>query len=378
MKELITPITSDNLQENWELVDKERRTAKKKYLTTRVASFFSNMLFSLLAVIISNGLIHDHFSGSYCRFLEKVPYLLTFWDRISDILLKPHYSLALQIAIPLLVMYAVCFIVCGAFVLIVIALYHPFKKKLPASTPKENASQMLDMARNARMYSRRSGTNGSMLWALVFIMIQFALVSLYWLIELKDMDTVFYVVITPVMKLLDPYISGLNDIQRMGLETAVMTPSIMLFAIGVYLAYSLADQLHALSVQFMYKYNVPYSFVAEVEYYYIFADESTEGMTEEEIKAKRKETAEAKRIQALDLERICAYGKAKELLAAAAHGGDSTAMEHYARHWLIGGAKDPGKYWLQKCVETGEAGEYAVKTLRRLKWHLKVQAKYLK
>ena len=62
MKELITPITSDNLQENWELVDKERRTAKKKYLTTRVASFFSNMLFSLLAVIVSNGLIHDHFS----------------------------------------------------------------------------------------------------------------------------------------------------------------------------------------------------------------------------------------------------------------------------------------------------------------------------
>lgn len=83
-------------------------------------------------------------------------------------------------------------------------------------------------------------------------------------------------------------------------------------------------------------------------------------------------------MEALELERIGAYGKAKELLAEAAHSGDPVAMEHYGRHWLISGAKDPGKYWLQKCVDTGEASEYAAKTLKRLKWHLRYQAKYLK
>lgn len=378
MAKLITPIAADNFAENWTLVDKQRRIAKKKYVTGKVASFFSNMVFAILAVIISNGLICDHLTGSYCRFLKKVPYLLTIWDQIKALILKPDFNLALQIAVPLCCTYAVCFLVCGAFVLIVTALYHPFKRKLPTSTAKENASQMLDMARSARGYSRRTGANGSLFWGLVFMMIQFAIVALYWLIELKDMDTIFNIIIAPVMNLLEPYISGISSFQRMSLEMAIAMPSTMIFIFGIYLTYAFANHLHALSVQFMYKYHIPYSFVADVEYYYTFADEKTEGMTEEEIMAKRKETAEAKRIQALDLERICAYGKAKELLAEAAHGGDSTAMEHYGRHWLIIGARDPGRYWLQKCVDTGEAGEYAIKTLRRLKWHMKVHAKHLK
>lgn len=378
MEKLILPMSAENFAENWSAVDSRRRIAKKKYVTCTLASFFSNMVFALLAVIVSNGLIHDHLSGSYCNFLIKVPYLLPVWDQIKALILKPDFSLALRIAIPLVAMYAVCFAVCGIFVLIVTLLYHPFKRKIPTSTVKENASQMLTMARDARRYSRRTGSNGSLVWALFFMMVQFALIALYWLIELQDMGVIFQTVISPVMKVLEPYIQNFNSTQRMGLETAISTPSTMLLIMGIYLAYSLADQIHALSVRFMYQYRVPYSFVAEVEYYYTFADEKTEGMTDEEIKEKRKEAAEAKRIQALDLERIGAYGKAKELLAEAAHGGDSAAMEHYGRHWLVINAKDPGKYWLQKCVDTGEAGEYAVKTLRRLKWHLKVQAKHLK
>lgn len=378
MVALTAPITAETFEENWKIVDNERRKAKKKYIMTGIASFFSNMAFAFLILIVSNGLIHNHLEGSYCDFLEDIPYLLPIWDKICALILKPEWGIGLQIAVPLILVYAVCFAVCGIFVLIVMGIYHPFRRKLPTSTVKENANQMLTMARDARRYSRRSGASGSMLWALIFMMIQYCIIALYIIIELEDLNAIFTVVTAPIMELLNPVTKDFTTMQLMSLEAAVFAPALMVFTVMLYLAYALLNQIHATSVQFMYKYHVPYSFVADVEYYYTFADENTEGMTEEEISTRRKEESEAKRIQGLDLERIGAYGKAKELLAEAAHGGDVAAMEHYGRHWLVIGAVDPGKYWLQKCVDTGMAGEYAIKTLRRIKWHLPVRAKFLK
>lgn len=378
MASLCNPITRDNFSDSWQSVDKKRRTAKKKYVTGKIATFFSNMVFAVLILITGNGLIHDHLEGSYCRFLESIPYFLPLWNKATAVLLKPDWNIALQIAIPLLTVYTVCFAVCGLFVLLTTALYHPFQRKFPESTPKENAGQLLAIARDARKYSRKTEASGSLLWALIFAMVQFAVFALYIVIELKTADAFLTTITAPFMQLIDPYLEGFTELQWYGVQGAVFAPMLMLCSLGIYLFYALLNQIHINSVQFMYKYNVPYSFVVEVEYYYIFADEASEGLTEEEITARRIETAESTRVEALDLERIGAYGKAKELLAIAAHSGDPAAMEHYARHWLIAGAKDPGRYWLQKCVDTGKAGEYAVKTLRRLKWHLRVHASYLK
>lgn len=373
---LPSPITRQNFEETWNIVESERRTAKKKYITTKIASFFSNMVFAVLILIAGNGLIHDHLTGSYCDFLETVPYLLPVWEKMSGMVLKPDWSITLQIAVPLFLVYLICFAVCGIFVLIVMGIYHPFKRQLPAGSDQENASQMLTMAIDARRYARRSGANGSMVWALVFMMFQFCLIALYWLLGLKDLGSLVEIITGPILKLLEPYL--ITSLAQASAQSALFMPALMVLILGIYLAYALTNYLHALSVQFMYKYNVPYSFVAEVEYYYTFADEETEGLTEEEIQSKRRENAESKRTEALELERIGAYGKAKELLAAAAHGGDAAAMEHYARHWLIAGAKDPGRYWLEKCVASGQASTEAQKNLKRLKWHRKVTTRYLK
>lgn len=152
-----------------------------------------------------------------------------------------------QAALTALVVYGICFLVCGLFVLIVIAIYHPFKKPLPTGTQTESAEQLLAMARDARRFANRSGDQGNLFWALIFIM-----------------------------------------------------------------------------------------------------------------------------------EKLCAYGKAKELYAQAAHSGNADAMEHYARHWLIMNAKDPARYWLQKCVDTRNASQGAVKNLRRMKWGRKAAPKYIK
>lgn len=153
MSALTAPITAETFDENWSIVDTELRKAKKKYVTTRAASFFSNMVFAVLILTVGNGLIHDHLTGSYCGFLEKIPYFLPAWEQVSDLVLKPNWGTFTQIAVPLILVYAICFAVSGIFVLIVMGIYHPFKRQLPTGTAKEKASQMLTMARDARRYS---------------------------------------------------------------------------------------------------------------------------------------------------------------------------------------------------------------------------------
>lgn len=364
-----TQISQDNFEAVWSFTDHEYRQAKKKYVTTKIAPFFSNMVFALLIVFAGNGLVYNHAFGSYRAFLREIPYFEPTWKLLSGPFLKYGQSWQIQLTVTAVLIYLICFLICGVFVLLVTAIYHPKKHKLPTSSAKENASQLLTFVKEARRYANNSGDRGSTFWTLIFMLIVFSLFSFYSIAKLRTVDNMICTFVPGY----DP--TSLTDAMT-GLP--LMLIFMMLYGFLLFIGYSILNLIHAMSVQFMYKYTLPYSFVADVEYYYTFADEEIEGLTEEEIKAKRKEAAEAKRIEALDLERIGAYGKAKALLAEAAHGGDVAAMEHYGRHWLVVGAKDPGKYWLQKCVDSGEASEYAVKTLKRLKWHLKYQAKYLK
>jgi len=375
MKKLITPITAENFPENWKTVDSERRTAKKKSVATRIASFFSNMVLTVMSLFAINGLIHDNFKGSYCDYLEEVPYLLPIWDKVSSYFLKPEHNWYIQILLTALVVYGSCFLVCGLFVLLVQILYHPRKRPLPNLTPKENASQMLAMARDARRFANRTGSRNHVFWALMFMIGQFALLSLYTVMREGTFERILQLLTSPIMKLLEPYMR--NNMMRGGAEGALIMPALMISCLGMYLAYALIGLIHSLTVNFMYHYKVPYSFVAEVEYHSVFADEETCGMSQEEIETNRSDKAMQWLEQALEYEKICAYGKAKQLYAQSSHCGNPDAMEHYARHWLIANAKDPARYWLQKCVDTGHASDTAVKNLRRLKWHRKIQSKYL-
>lgn len=376
MTRLITPIIADNFEENWKIVDAQRRTAKKKYITSTVASFFSNMVFAVLVLIVANCLIHDHMTGSYCDFLEEIPYLIPLWKKASAVFLRPGQSWLIQVLLTALVVYGICFVVCGIFVLLVLAVYHPFKRDLPAGSPGDNAAQILSMARDARRYANRTGNTGSAVWALVFMVAQFVILAMYCVLELSDLEAIMEISTGFIMELLEPYMT--NSMMYGNAQGGLFMPLLMVYSLLLYLCYAFADLLHALSVQFMYRCRVPYSFVADVEYCHVFADEDFGSMSDEEKQQWLAENAEAKCEKATEMELLGAYGKAKELFAQAAHSGSASGMEHYARHWLIANAKDPARYWLQKCVDTGNASETAVKLLRRLKWHRRIRAEYMK
>ena len=376
MKDLITPINADNFEANWAIVDSERRIAKKKYHTTGFASFFSNMVLVVLTFFATNGLIHDHMRGSYCDFLEDVPYLLPIWHKCSSYFLKTGQSWQVQTTLTALVILGVSFLVCGLFVLLVTAVYHPFKQPLPTDTSMENAQKLLAAARDARRFANRTGNSGNLSWTLILVIAQFLLLAMYILLGLPSMDVLLEIITEPLMDLLKPYMQ--NDTMYYNAQNALFMPSLMLSAFALYLFSTLVSSIHAKTVNFMYRYKVPYSFVAEVEYYNVFSEEDVGTLSAEEIQLKRTESAQEWLAKGLEMESICAYTKAKEYYAQAAHSGSPEAMEHYARFWLIANAKDPARYWLERCVATGNASETATKNLRRMKWRRKVRAAYIK
>lgn len=375
MKKLITPITAENFQDNWKIIDDERRIAKKKSVTTGIASFFSNMTLTILSLLAINGLIHDHFNGSFSAFLEEIPYLLPIWEKVSSYFLRQDQSWEIQVLLTALVVYGVSFLASGLFVLLVTALYHPFKTPLPESTPKDNAAKMLSVAKEARKFSNRTGSRSHAFWAFMFMVILFIQIALYAVMGTGTFESIIQFISNPIIKLLEPYMRSEQMLSNA--VSSMLLPAIMASCMVVYLGYALIGLIHSLTVNFMYRYKIPYSFVAEAEYYHVFADEQAGELSPEDLHTQRIEKSNSWLEQAIEYEKICAYGKAKEFYAQAAHCENPEAMEHYARIWLIANAKDPAKYWLQKCVDTGSASETAVKNLRRLKWGRKVQARYI-
>ncbi len=374
LPQLPSPITQENFSKAWSLTDSIRRKARKKYYIGKIACTFSNLVFSIMMLLACNGLIYDHATGSYCRFLREVPFLLSIWRRTGGSFV-PREGLLFHALVLFAAICITCFLFCVMVALAVTALYHPLKRKIPTGSVKDNAERLHFLAKEARQHSARSSGGGALLGSILFVLGQFILIAMYWVTTTEQTEEIIEFFTRFIMDLLEPLLiseSVYNTIQG-----NMLAPGMMLFCVGIFLAYTLLNQFHTLSVRFLYRCPVPYSFVAQAEYYAVFAGDDTSGLTREEAEAQRREQAAGKREEALALERIHAHGKAKALLAEAAHGGDIPAMEHYARHWLIAQAKDPARYWLQRCVDSGQASKDAVKTLRRLKWRRRVQASYL-
>lgn len=346
--QLSSPVTQDNFQDAWKYTDEQRRTAKRKALCGRIAGFFSHMVFSALLLIAGCGLIHDHIPGACADFLETLPGLIPLWAKYRNLVLGSMEQWYLQAAVTALVIYGVSFLVNGLVVLAAGLIYHPRRREAPALTDKENAQAHLELAKEARGHAKNTECGSSAFCMFLFALTCYVLVVLYGL-QLDDF-----------MELID-ILSGFL------LHNMVL--NLMILSLGLYLAYSFLDTIHAKTVQPLVAHAVPYSYLAQLEHDYIFCGENPE-----EASADLSQLLD----QALEFERMGAVNKANELIARAAHGGNAEAMEHYARHFMVKFRKEPTRYWLQRCVDTGEASETAVKNLQRLKWHRKVEARYLK
>lgn len=375
MEKLNAPITKENFPANWQIVASTFRKTKKKYYISKISSFFGNMMFTLLALLSVNGLLYNLSNSQFPSYLEDIPYLVPIWKQWSSLFISSGQDARTQLLVTAGVVYGCSFVVHAVSALFVTLIYRPALVGLPTGTPKENATRMLAMAKDARHYSKRTRISKTAFWSFLFILCQFILLSLYCVIEIGSADKLLELCTSTIMKGLAPLIT--SQMTYITIQTALFVPSLIIFVLLLFLAFSFAAQLLSMVLRITYYCNVPYSFVVDVEHYYVFADAEND---EDIEKAKEALVAQADSIcqQAVELELWGAYKKSKDLFAQAAHCGHVEAMEHYARHWLVTNSKDPARYWLQKCVDTGNASSTAVKNLRRLKLRKKIQAKYLK
>lgn len=376
MKKLLTPVSMANFEQNWKIADSAFRKAKKKYAAAKVATFVSGLVFMLMSLVAVNGLLYNSSTGSFHAYLEDVPFLIPLWKMWSSLFLTADQSPVAQFMTTAAIIYAACFFISGVAALIVGFFYHPKATELPQDSPKENAATLLAAVKEARLYSNATRRIIYPEWGILFISLQFILFTLFCILELGSAKELMDISTASLMEALAPIIG--SHLPYVATEAVLFVPSLIIFALVLFIIYSLASMLMGFITQLFYRCNVPYRYVEEAEYHYVSVDMAIDGMSDDEIKEYLTAQADNFCLQGIELEKSEAYKEAKDMFARSAHGGSASGMEHYARHWLVTRTMDPAKYWLKKCVATGNASTTAIKTLRRTKWRRKVSAKYMK
>ncbi len=161
-----------------------------------------------------------------------------------------------------------------------------------------------------------------------------------------------------------------------GMTTSVII-GLLFFGLLVYFAYGpLLLLFHSLLFMMGRPGKTLSSVATDLHAFWMSVDSKAKEELEAELKKEREREAlrEAKaarvretRERALQLERNGSDALAKEKFFEAAQMGDSISMYNYARHCYIDGNRSQAIYWLQRCVDTGEADSQVEELLQALK-----------
>ena len=338
------PVTRENLKECWESIDCLRQKARRKAAVAGIGGFLANLFFLFSLLFWVNGLIFTWFDGPYHAFLAELHLFNPCWDFVSGLLLKVGDSLQLQAGKLLLVSYGVSIVLFLLLTLVVSLVYHPRKQVLAEGTYAEQTAQLASIAREARSYSYKTRISTSIVSTLL--------------------------VIAAAVGLLLTYAAIRNDAEAVNalltrFPTGDAATNCLLYVLAAYFVCGILSWVLLFLTRPLYRYEFPYDYVVQAESAAIFA-------LEEEAA-----DAAALREEALALELEHNYSKAKNLLLKAALRGDVCAMEHYARHCLIGHMNDSARYWLERSVKSGQASPEAKSMLKRMKLKLRHNVDYL-
>ena len=336
------PVTAENFPNVWLTVDNYRIQAKKRRFGCVVSLWAGGFAFLFLLLTGIGGILYEHGVMPFYNLLRLLPGFEGLWRVMRWLNVGPGVLLWDFLTLVLL-LYWITMAVMALFYGLSLLLYHPKPRPVPEESPKENASGLLANARETMEYASDIHPRGWLIFPFAFFLAEAAFLTLC------------------ILMAGDPA----------PLLQSIMTPStalnyMLLFAVtigGFILVYGLP--VYALWCFCRMKLN--YAFVADIECYSFFAGEKAGKLTYPELLAKRKEKAAKTCQSALTAEKSGAYGKAAALFLEAAHGGDISAMEHYARHCMISESYVPAEYWLRRCISSGEASKNAKKLLRKLR-----------
>lgn len=351
------PLTRDNFSQCWQYIDHIRRKARLKSVVSKIGGFLTNLIFLFTLLFMVNGIIYQQSNGQYHEFLESLPLFAPAWERLTGFLLRPGDTRNAQIIRLLLITYGASILIFAVLTLLISLVYHPAARKCPEGTYQEKAALLAKAAQEARANSYMTHLSTSIVSMVLTIFAAFLLLFAY-AVYIQDAAV--------ISSLLSRF------------PTSDAATNCLLYVLAGYFVIHFFSSILLFCTRFLYRYEVPYDLVVQAEAGALYAAEDSEGLSSEALSAHWAEQAAKWRDEALALEKDSTYGKAKQLLRNAAICADVPAMEHYARHCLIGHMDDSARYWLQRCVDSGSASEEARIMLRRMKLHLRHNVEYLK
>lgn len=349
------PVTRDNVSVVWHSVDRTRVCARQRRVSCAAASIVGGLFLLGFGVPVVCGMIQELEIVPFADYFRWLPGFEAVWQVLRPLLPKFGDSIPEYVLWNLLVVFLFSLLAAFLFGGLASLCYHPFARKLPEEgSAKEVASALLANAREAMETSVRIRACGWVFFLFACFLVEFALLALC-VLWLGDPGEAF---------------------------SAYMTNSTLLNYLILFLAgiggFGSIHGIMLLILRSVYNLNISYGFVAEIECYSIYAKEKPGKLSYEELLAQRKVRAAEKCREALSLEKSGAYPKAAAAFLEAAHGGDVSAMEHYARHCLISDSRVPAEYWLRRCVATGQASKNAKRMLRILRWGGNAGAKFIR
>lgn len=338
------PITEENFSQCWEFVDDCRCKARRKSAVARMAGYLTMQFFLLLIVFLANGVISDRLTGSYCSFLETLPGFLPLWEAVSGFLLKSGDTFSGDVLRLAVFAYVISALVFGILAGVIYLLYHPRKKSAPEGSFEEITTALEKAAREAREYANKSHIATSVVAVILSIASAFLLLFAY-IFQLQNAAVVS------------------QALSRF--PTSDVATNCLLYVAAAYVVCELLGSLLLLITRPVYRYDFPMDYVAQAQAAALNAKEPHLN-------------TETLRTEAIALEKEGSYSSAFEAFRKAALLGDSIAMEHYGRHYLLKHMQDNAIYWLDKAAASGNSSSSLKKMRLRLKLGMQSKVQYLK
>lgn len=348
------PVTAENFPETWYWVDQYRIRAKKRRVGCVISLWAGGISLLILLLIGACGILYEYGVLPFYDLLRWFPGFEKLWDAMGWLNVLSPGRVWQDFLMMLILLYWLTLAVMALFYGLSQLLCRPRGRVTPEESPRENASALLANARETMEIAARIRPTGWICFPFCLFLLEFGLLTLC-ILTSGDPAPVLAAYMTP--------------------STPLNYLLLFFFSVGGFTA------IYGLLVWILWNFcrmNLPYSFVADIECYSFFATERADKLTYPEVLARRKAKAAEKCQAALAAEKSGAYGKAAAMFLEAAHGGDVSAMEHYARHSLISDSQIPARYWLKRCVSSGEASKTAKKMLRRLQLGMQTGAAYIR
>lgn len=263
MKKYQGPITETNFSESWDYVNQKIASAKRKRIVEVLVKIFGNVTFLLCALVISFGVFHHVESEGFAAYLKATPVLGDIWQKIEGALYHPDISLAGQIAIYILTLFAVTASVCALLLLLVWVIYRP----QPVSQRSEDmAADSKELYQLSKLAVMRAGKPKEATSAVCMVLYMIGIV----------VYVLAYLAISGLGKTEQVADAEVTDI--FSEQTAIVV--VMLVLMGTYLVVSIVA---GFLMKLFYVTRIPKTLVADAESYYFELNESDKiRMVEEE------------------------------------------------------------------------------------------------